>query len=37
MAILKKKSQHETINLPDDVYYFLAEKIKRISASSKAP
>lgn len=28
MAILKKKSERETINLPDDVYYFLAEKIK---------
>jgi chromosomal replication initiator protein len=28
MAILKKKSEKETIALPDDVYYFLAEKIK---------
>jgi len=28
MAILKKKSEKETIHLPDDVYYFLAEKIK---------
>lgn len=28
MAILKKKSERETITLPDDVYYFLAEKIK---------
>ncbi|MFA5085755.1 MAG: chromosomal replication initiator protein DnaA, partial [Candidatus Omnitrophota bacterium] len=28
MAILKKKSEKETILLPDDVYYFLAEKIK---------
>ena len=28
MAILKKKSERETISLPDDVYYFLAEKIK---------
>ncbi len=28
MAILKKKSEKETIILPDDVYYFLAEKIK---------
>jgi chromosomal replication initiator protein len=28
MAILKKKSERETINMPDDVYYFLAEKIK---------
>ncbi|MBI5124362.1 MAG: chromosomal replication initiator protein DnaA [Candidatus Omnitrophica bacterium] len=28
MAILKKKSEKETIMLPDDVYYFLAEKVK---------
>ena len=28
MAILKKKSERETIALPDDVYYFIAEKIK---------
>ena len=28
MAILKKKSEKETIALPDDVYYFLAEKVK---------
>ena len=28
MAILKKKSERETIALQDDVYYFLAEKIK---------
>ena len=28
MAILKKKSERETIALPDDVYYFLAEKVK---------
>ena len=28
MAILRKKSEKETIALPDDVYYFLAEKIK---------
>lgn len=28
MAILKKKSEQETIALPDDVYYFLAEKVK---------
>jgi chromosomal replication initiator protein len=28
MAILRKKSEKETILLPDDVYYFLAEKIK---------
>jgi chromosomal replication initiator protein len=28
MAILKKKSERETITLPDDVYYFLAENIK---------
>lgn len=27
-AILKKKSERETIALPDDVLYFLAEKIK---------
>ena len=28
MAILKKKSERDSIVLPDDVYYFLAEKIK---------
>ncbi|HPM42417.1 MAG TPA: chromosomal replication initiator protein DnaA [Candidatus Omnitrophota bacterium] len=28
MAILKKKSEKETIALPEDVFYFLAEKIK---------
>ena len=28
MAILKKKSERDSIALPDDVYYFLAEKIK---------
>lgn len=28
MAILKKKSERETIALPDDVFYFLAEKIR---------
>jgi chromosomal replication initiator protein len=28
MAILKKKSEKDSIQLPDDVYYFLAEKIK---------
>jgi len=28
MAILKKKSERDSIILPDDVYYFLAEKIK---------
>lgn len=28
IAILKKKSEKETIALPDDVLYFLAEKIK---------
>jgi len=28
MAILKKKSEKDSIVLPDDVYYFLAEKIK---------
>ena len=28
MAILKKKSEKDSIALPDDVYYFLAEKIK---------
>jgi chromosomal replication initiator protein len=28
MAILKKKSGRDSIVLPDDVYYFLAEKIK---------
>lgn len=28
MAILKKKSERETIALPEDVFYFLAEKIK---------
>lgn len=28
MAILKKKSEKETIVLPEDVFYFLAEKIK---------
>ncbi|MDP3790472.1 MAG: chromosomal replication initiator protein DnaA [Candidatus Omnitrophota bacterium] len=28
MAILKKKSERDGIVLPDDVYYFLAEKVK---------
>ncbi|MFA5146498.1 MAG: chromosomal replication initiator protein DnaA [Candidatus Omnitrophota bacterium] len=28
IAILKKKSEKETIALPDDVFYFLGEKIK---------
>jgi len=28
IAILKKKSEKETIALPDDIFYFLAEKIK---------
>lgn len=28
MAILKKKSERETIALPEEVFYFLAEKIK---------
>lgn len=28
MAILKKKSEKDSIVLPDDIYYFLAEKIK---------
>jgi len=28
MAILKKKSERDSIVLPDDVYYFLAEKVK---------
>ncbi|MFA5500130.1 MAG: chromosomal replication initiator protein DnaA [Candidatus Omnitrophota bacterium] len=28
MAILKKKSERDSINLSDDVYYFLAEKVK---------
>jgi chromosomal replication initiator protein len=28
MAILRKKSERDSIILPDDVYYFLAEKIK---------
>jgi len=28
MAILKKKSEKDSIALPDDVYYFLAEKVK---------
>lgn len=28
MAILKKKSEKETIALPEDVFYFLAEKVK---------
>jgi chromosomal replication initiator protein len=28
IAILKKKSEKETIALPDDVFYFLAEKIR---------
>ena len=28
IAILKKKSEKETIALPEDVFYFLAEKIK---------
>lgn len=28
MAILKKKTERETIAIPDDVFYFLAEKIK---------
>jgi chromosomal replication initiator protein len=28
MAILKKKSEKETVTLPEDVFYFLAEKIK---------
>jgi len=27
-AILKKKSEKETIRLPEDVFYFLAEKVK---------
>ncbi|MDD5496336.1 MAG: chromosomal replication initiator protein DnaA, partial [Candidatus Omnitrophica bacterium] len=28
IAILKKKSERETLALPDDVFYFLAEKIR---------
>lgn len=28
IAILKKKSEKETITLPDDVFYFLAEKVR---------
>lgn len=28
MAILKKKSERDSIILPDDVYYFLAQKVK---------
>jgi chromosomal replication initiator protein len=28
MAILKKKSEAETIVIPDDVFYFLAEKVR---------
>ena len=28
MAIIKKKSEKETIALPEDVFYFLAEKVK---------
>jgi chromosomal replication initiator protein len=28
MAILKKKSEKETIAMPEDVFYFLAEKVK---------
>ena len=28
MAIIKKKSEKETITLPEDVFYFLAEKVK---------